>query len=71
MALIKSAEAQIDPKYWMHIPAADQAKYVVLLRESRIALTQDGIYDKKMMAVLKKIRCKNNPTDSECSQNLE
>jgi hypothetical protein len=71
MSLIKAAEAQIDKKYWMHIPDADQAKYVVLLRDSRIALTNDGIYDKKMMAVLKKIRCKNNPSDAECAQNLE
>jgi hypothetical protein len=71
MSLIKTAEAQIDAKYWMDIPADDQAKYVVLLRDSRIALTNDGLYDKKMMHVLKTIRCKNNATDAECAQNLE
>lgn len=71
MNLIKGAEAQIDGKYWLTIPAADQAKYEVLLRESRISLTQEGIYDKKMMSVLRNIRCKNDPANAECAQKLE
>lgn len=71
MAIITGAEKSIDAKYWMTIPEADQAKYVVLLRDSRIALTGEGIYNKSMMHVLKEVRCHVNSADAECSQNLE
>lgn len=71
MSLINTSEKQIDAKYWMKIPQADKDKYEVLLRDSRISLTQDGIYDKRMMAVLRKIRCQTDPANAECSQQLE
>lgn len=65
--VIKKTEADIPTKYWMDIPDADKPGYVKLMRESRIALTQDGIYDKKMMSLLKKIRCKVDPASFECA----
>lgn len=71
MSLISKAEADIDKKYWMQIPAADQEKYIVMMRESRIALTNEGIYDKRMMSVLKKVRCQVEPSNAECAQKLE
>lgn len=71
MALIANAEKEIDKRYWMTIPEADQEKYTLMIRESRIALTNEGIYDKKTMHMLKQIRCQVTPADAECSQNLE
>ncbi len=71
LALIKRAEAGIDPKYWMELPAADKQKYIAMLRQSRIALTKDGIYDKQSMHFLKVLRCHDTPSAAECSENLE
>ncbi|HCT41503.1 MAG TPA: hypothetical protein DF427_10170 [Moraxellaceae bacterium] len=71
MSLITGAEGDIDKKFWMQIPAADKEKYVNMMRESRIALTNDGIYDKRMMSVLKKVRCQVEPSNAECAQKLE
>ena len=38
-----------------------------MMRESRIALTKQGIYDKSMMSVLKKARCSVDKSNFECS----
>jgi hypothetical protein len=71
MKLVTTAEKEIDKKYWMQIPGADQEKYLQMIRESRIALTNEGIYDKRAMKMLKQVRCSVNPGEAECSQNLE
>lgn len=71
MALIKAAEGAIEKRFWMTIPEADAEKYTIMVRESRIALTNDGIYDKKAMKMLRQVRCKIAPGDAECSQSLE
>lgn len=70
-SIIKKTETDIPAKYWMDIADADKPGYVKLMRESRISLTQDGIYDKKMMSLLKKVRCKNDPSSFECALNDE
>lgn len=71
MALIHAAENAIEKRYWMSIPEADAEKYTIMIRESRIALTNDGIYDKKTMKLLRQVRCQITPSDAECSQSLE
>ena len=55
----------------MHIPDEDRPHYVALMRQARIDLTNNGTYDKRMMSLLKKVRCQVEPTNSECSDNLE
>ncbi|MFZ5560345.1 MAG: putative solute-binding protein [Pseudomonadota bacterium] len=71
MKLVNSAEKEIDKKYWMQISMADQEKYTIMIRDARIALTNEGIYDKKAMKLLRQVRCSVNQADAECSQNLE
>lgn len=71
MKLVLTAEKEIDKKYWMQIPAADQEKYTQMIRDARIALTNEGIYDKKAMKLLRQVRCNLSPADAECAQNLE
>ncbi len=65
--LINKTEKAIDAKYWLDISANDKIGYIKLMREARIDLTDDGIYNKKMMAILKKVRCAQDPTSFECS----
>jgi hypothetical protein len=68
---IDETEQHIDPKYWLDVPAADKPGYIKLMRESRIAMTKEGYYDKRMMTFLKKIRCQFDPTNYECSMTDE
>ena len=67
MANIDKIERSIEPRYWVDIPASDAKGYTQILRASRISLTRAGIYDKKMTGILKKIRCRQDPSNAECS----
>lgn len=71
MDIITQSESEIDGHYWIDIPPEDMEKYSVMLREARISLTEEGIYDKRMMAVMKRVRCQIDSTDAECAQSLE
>ncbi|MDM1758796.1 MULTISPECIES: putative solute-binding protein [Acinetobacter] len=65
--LIERLEAEIPTKYKLNISKEDEIKYQKLLREVRIELTKQGVYDATMMSVLKRARCTVERTNFECS----
>jgi hypothetical protein len=71
MRLISQAETAIPSAAWLDLPAASKESYVVLLRDARISLTKEGLYDPLMMTLLKKVRCSIESGNAECSQSLE
>jgi hypothetical protein len=64
---LTAAEKDIPENLYINLSEDDKAKYWQMLREARIKLTQEGIYDPTMMNLLKKVRCKHVPSDPECS----
>ena len=66
-AMVQRVEATIPAKYRMELDKGDKEKYQKLLRDARMDLTQQGIYDPTMMTVLKKARCTVERTNFECS----
>ena len=66
-AMLQRFEAAIPSKIKMQLSKEDKEKYQRLLREGRIDLTKQGIYDPGMMRVLKKARCTVERTNFECS----
>ena len=66
-SMINRLEASIPEKYKMNLTAEDKLKYQKLLREGRMDLTKQGIYDPSMMSVLKKARCSVEKSNFECS----
>ena len=64
---IQKIESGIDAKYWMDLPALDKLNYSKLLRQGRISMANDGAYSKRMMGILKKIRCGQDPNNYECA----
>lgn len=64
---IEKTEKDVPAKYWMDVAEADKPGYIKLMRESRISLAADGIYDKKMLSLLKRVRCKHDPASFECA----
>lgn len=68
---IDKTEKDVPKKYWMILEPQNEQKYEEALRQARIQLTKEGVYDPKMMKVLKKIRCKVEPNAAECSNNDE
>lgn len=71
MQLIKQADASIPPATWMDLSPENAYKYTLMLRESRIDIAQRGLYDKRGLKVIKKIRCNVNAADPECSTKSE
>lgn len=68
---IARATKTIDPKYWVRLNPKDKPGYAAMMRQSRIALRDKGVYDGTMLKILRKIRCKKNPTAAECAEKLE
>ena len=64
---IKALEAGIPAKYKINLAADAKSDYQKKLRDARISMTKKGIYDKEMMAVLKRARCSVDKANFECS----
>ncbi len=69
--MIKRQEAEVPAKYWMDLKPEDNAKYQSMLREARLALTMEGVYSAATMNLLKRVRCRHEPSNMECSQHNE
>lgn len=66
LARIDAAEAAVPKRYWLELAEGDQRQYQQLLAAAREQLTQDGVYDPRMMAILHRVRCMEQPSGYEC-----
>ena len=66
-AMVQRLEAGIPSQYKINLSNEDKVKYQKLLRDGRIDLAKQGIYDPNMMTVLKRARCTVERTNFECS----
>lgn len=64
-------KAEDDILFFFPPPEGDGPKYREMMRQARISITQQGIYHPKMMSLMKKVRCRVEPEQSECSDGLE
>ena len=71
MALIKKAEKDIPAATWGDLTPENMIKYTIMLRDSRIAIAEQGVYDKTGLKIIKRVRCSISAADSECSLNTE
>lgn len=69
--MIKRQEAEVPAKYWLDLKQEDNIKYQSMLRQARLTLTMEGIYSAATMNILKRVRCRHEPTNMECSQQDE
>ena len=68
---ILKAEKDIPEKYWVDLPKEKQVQYKEMLRQVRIELKNEEIYDPRMLKILFKLRCRTNPGHYECVEKLE
>ncbi len=66
LARIEAAEAAVPAKYWLNLDEADRMRYQRLLGDAREQLTREGFYDSRMMAIMQRLRCRENPSSAEC-----
>lgn len=68
---IKDAEAELPKHWWVQIPAADKPGYEKLMQDARIKIRGQGEYDADMLSILRKVRCKSDPSRAECTNPVE
>lgn len=71
MKLVQNADASIPAATWMDVSPDHVKKYTNILRESRIAITNQGVYNKQGLKVIKKVRCAASPTEADCASPSE
>jgi hypothetical protein len=64
-------DKSVADQYWSELSTNDKVGYIRLMREMRVKLIQEGIYNKKMTSLLKKVRCQQDATAQECSMTDE
>lgn len=71
-ALNQQAESKIPQASWVSVSNADRARYDTMFQQTRIRLRDgENVYDKTMLKMLRRIRCKMDGARAECSTNLE
>lgn len=71
LAIITAAEKEIEAKYWIDVPAADKTNYDEMMRQARISLRDEGIYNRETLELLRKVRCKRDGGRAECTEKVE
>ncbi len=72
LQLSTKADASIASKYWIDIDDEARARYDALFQSVRIKLRDDEqIYDKEMLGLMRRLRCKEDNKRPECAQKLE
>lgn len=67
VGLVKKYESKIPSDLWVSIPEKDKIGYLEVFRQSRIRLAEKGIYNKKMLKLMRMLRCKKEPQLPECT----
>ncbi len=65
--MVKNSEQKIADKWWVSIPESDATNYNEVFRQARIRLRDKGVYNGKMLTIVRRLRCEDNPKLSECS----
>lgn len=66
-AMVKRLEADIPERYRLVLTKEERENYQKILRDGRIELRKQGVYDPTMMTMLKRARCTIERTHFECS----
>ena len=67
MDTVARIEKSVPEKYWSELSSNDKVGYIRIMREMRIKLINEGVYNKKMTTLLKKVRCQQDPSNFECA----
>jgi hypothetical protein len=65
--VIGNSERKIPQKLWVNIPENDKTSYNEVFRQARIRLRGKGIYNDKMLTIMRRLRCEKNPQLPECT----
>lgn len=64
---VAQAESEIPAKYWIDLEGDHVEEYESMVKQVRLSLRDENVYDPKAITLLWKIRCKFDPTATECA----
>lgn len=64
--LIRNMENAIDGSNWIYAARAENLQYEKVMRPALDRLVQVGVFDTRMLSLLKRVRCKHMPDNAEC-----
>nr|WP_291829732.1 putative solute-binding protein [Marinobacter sp.] len=65
--IIAEAEQGIPEHVWMHPPQEDVDEYDRMLRQVRMSLLEDDVFDERAIKLMRAIRCRVDGARSECA----
>jgi hypothetical protein len=71
IASLRLADRGVSEALWVDAPAASIQRTTALMRKLRIDMAEQGVYDKRGLKLVKKIRCSLAPEAAECSDGQE
>jgi len=71
IASLRLADRGIPAANWIDAPEAAVTRNQVLLKQIRLQMAEQGVYDKRGLKLVKKIRCSLAPEAAECSEATE
>jgi Family of unknown function (DUF6091) len=71
LQLVRLTDSDIPLATWNDLDADKSVQYTLLMRETRIEIAKAGYYDKRGLRIIKRVRCKVNAADAECSTKSE
>ena len=72
LGLVTAAERSIPDHYWIDVPRGDVKKYEAMFQEVRLRLRDsEQVYDKTMLTLMRRVRCKSEPGRAECATSVE
>lgn len=69
--MVAKQTGDVPESVWIEIPDADKADYQSVMQDARIKLRDRDYYDGSMLTLQRKVRCKFEPTRSECTNPIE
>ncbi|EDY87122.1 RND type efflux pump involved in aminoglycoside resistance [gamma proteobacterium HTCC5015] len=71
MQYVHMTEKKIPEKHWVELPLREVAGMAEIMRQSRVKLRDQGVYDGDMLSIMRKIRCQRDPRHFECVDKIE
>lgn len=71
LGIIHNVENGVDPHHWIYQTTAQRDEFLQIMRGARARLAKEGFYDKTMLSILKRVRCKSTQSQVECGDTEE
>lgn len=66
MSLLSKKETDVPQSLWIELSSQEKVNYLRLLRQMRLEFLKNGTFNPKMMGLLKRLRCQQDPRSFEC-----